>query len=178
MKKGTRHSERTKKEISEKLKGKHCSFSTEFKKGCIPWNKGLKRKGLKYAYHNSSRTKFHKGNLPVNWKQVGTITTRVDNRGVRVRFIKIAEPNKWEYYSRYIWEQTRQREIPNGFIIYHQDGNSLNDAPNNLICIPRSLLPKFQEVDIKGFRTKGIYNAKIALKKRWQNYREQVAQIS
>lgn len=36
-----RHSAESKKKMSESHKGKHSSIKTEFKKGMIPWNKGI-----------------------------------------------------------------------------------------------------------------------------------------
>jgi len=72
------------KKMSEVEKGKHISLKTEFKKGNIPWNKGVPcteehkkkiseakkgktswKKGTKVT-NNSSKTKFKKGNIPWN----------------------------------------------------------------------------------------------------------------
>jgi hypothetical protein len=162
--------------ISQKLKGRRSSPATEFKKGHIPWNKGLKRRGLQYAYHNSSETKFKPGHKPWNWKPVGSMTIRIDNRGKPVRHIKTAEPHKWDYYSRYIWKRTRQRSIPKGHIIYHQDGNQLNDNPENLICIPRALSINFQKIDIEDMEKNRLENCRKALFQRWEAYRQRLAQ--
>ena len=166
--------EHVKEKIRNTMRGRHCSPETEFKKGIVPWNKGLKRNGLRYAYHTTSRTKFKKGYRPLTWKPVGTITIRA-RRGsskARVRFIKVAEPNVWIQYSRYIWERTRGRKIPRGFVIYHQDGDSLNDDPENLVCISRAIHIKFQEIDIPGFRSKRLAATAVALKKRWEEHRK------
>lgn len=38
---GHKHSKEMKKKLSEIKKGKHISPSTEFKKGIVPWNKGI-----------------------------------------------------------------------------------------------------------------------------------------
>ena len=158
MRKNQKVPDSVKRRISQKLKSRRCSPATEFKKGHIPWNKGLKRKGIPYFYHNSSETKFKPGHRPWNWKPVGAITIRIDNRGKPTRHIKIAEPHTWEYYSRYTWKQTRKREIPKGFIVYHKDGNQLNDNPQNLICIPRCLSIQFQKTDIKNMESKRLKN--------------------
>jgi len=176
MRKGQQVPDDVKKRISQKLKGRRCSPATEFKKGQTPWNAGLKRKGLKYAYHNSSDTKFKKGHMVWNWKPVGTMIIRTDSRGKPVRFIKIAEPHTWQPYSRYVWEKTRQRKIPAGFIIYHQDRNQLNDKPENLICIPRCLSIQFQKVDIKNMEPKRLKNCRKAQFERWEKYRQRLAQ--
>lgn len=144
---------------------------TEFKKGHVPWNKGLKRRGLKYAYHSSSCTKFKKGHRPKNWKPVGTITIRIDNRGLKIPYIKVAEPKKWEYLARYIWEQNRGRKILPGFVIYHTDCDRLNNEPENLIHIPRSLAINFQRIDDENFEKKRAQRTSEAQKKRWREYR-------
>ena len=170
------HTERTKKIISLKLKGRHSSPATEFKKGNIPWNKGFKRRGLLYAYHHNSSAKFKPGHRPKNWLPVGTITIRIDTTGEAYNLIKVAEPKKWEYLSRHVWEATRGRDIPRGFIIYHMDGISLNDSQENLTCVPRSIHITFCKMDIENFESNRIRNTSIALKRRWQDYRERLAQ--
>jgi len=169
------HSEKTKKAISLKLMGRHCSPATEFKKGNIPWNKGIKRRGLQYAYHNSSNTKFKPGHRPKNLLPVGTIIIRIGNKGNPYHHIKVAEPKKWEYLSRHVWESSRSRDIPPGFIIYHQDGISLNDDPQNLICVPRAIHMIFCKIDIENFESNRIKNASIALRRRWQEHRKRLA---
>lgn len=50
---GKRHSEETKKKLSETKKGKHYSPETEFKKGMIPWDKGIKREDFRGETHPS-----------------------------------------------------------------------------------------------------------------------------
>jgi len=156
------HSEATKKILSMKNKGKRFSPATEFRAGHIPWNKGLKRIRV------SRPTEFKRGHRPANWKPVGTIVIRPESNGTLTRRIKVADPNKWEQYARYLWKKTKGRGIPPGFIIYHLDGNSLNDAPENLICIPRSIHIKWLKADLEGFEAKRIKNTSMAQKKRWQ----------
>ena len=170
------HNQKTKRIISLKLKGRRCSPATEFKKGNIPWNKGLKRRGLQYAYHNKSETKFKPGHRPKNWLPVSTIIIRIDTTGKAYHLIKVAEPKKWEYLSRHVWEATRGREIPSGFIIYHLDGISLNDSQENLICVSRSIHIAFCKIDIEDFESRKIRNVSIASKRRWREYRERLAQ--
>jgi len=70
LRKGKRHTEETRKKLSEIQKGQRHSPSTEFKKGQKPWNKGMKwwteefRKNQiesKKGIHSSPRTEFRKG---------------------------------------------------------------------------------------------------------------------
>ena len=60
MNKGDKHSEESRKKISNSLKGKRCCMRTEFARGHQPWNKGTK--GLIKA----NKTSFKKGNIPAN----------------------------------------------------------------------------------------------------------------
>ena len=52
--KGFKHTKESKEKMREKNKGKHLSFSTEFKQGITPWNKGL---SYHIGYSPSDETK-------------------------------------------------------------------------------------------------------------------------
>lgn len=164
---GWHHSEKTRKAISDRNKGKHFSPATEFKKGNVPWNTGLKRKGMRYAYHNSSCTKFKRGSQPANWKPVGTVVIRIDTRGMKVPWIKVEEPNKWEYLARYVWKKSRGKEILPGFVIYHLDANHLNNEPENLVHIPRALAIAYQRIDNENM-VKNAMEARDRTAKEWR----------
>ncbi len=156
------HSERTKMLCRLANLGKHSSPATEFKKGNVPWNKGLKRRALCYAYHTKPNAgKFKPGNRPKNWLPVGTITIRIDTTtGNPHHLIKIKEPRTWQYLSRHVWEHTRKREILPGFVIYHMDGISLNDDPVNLVHIPRAIHINYCKMDIEEFELNRIKSCK------------------
>lgn len=80
----------------------------------------------------SKKSWFKKGGTPPNTKPVGTISVRKNhNKGDSRVFIKIAEPNKWVLYNRWLWEQNFG-EIPKGYVVTHKDGNHLNCNINNL----------------------------------------------
>ena len=148
------HGERTKKLLSLKNKGKHSSPATEFKKGSVPWNKGI-------SYRHRNKGQFKRGNQPKNWLPVGSVRIRFDARtGKPYHLIKIAEPKKWQYLSRHVWENSKGREIPRGLVIYHLDGISLNDDPDNLVCITRALHIIFCKIDIEGFELNRIKSCK------------------
>ena len=51
------------------------------------------------------------------------------------------EKNKRVRRARKVYEDT-YGEIPRGYIIYHIDGNNLNDDPQNLEAISRAELVK------------------------------------
>ena len=94
------------------------------------WNKGLK------GIHLSKETEFKKGQRGINWKDIGSITTRKDkNKKIR-KWIKVKEPNVWELLAVYNWKQ-KFGKIKKGLVIHHKDFNCLNDDTRNLIAISR-----------------------------------------
>lgn len=100
-----------------------------FRKGFIPWNKGKK------GYIGANKTSFKKGNKPANWKPVGS--ERIDSN--EYTLIKVAEPNKWVFKHRMIYEQ-KYGEIPKGAVIIFADGNKNNLNIDNLLCVTRDEL--------------------------------------
>jgi len=110
---------------------------TSFKKGRIPWNKGLK------GIHFSPKTEFKLGHTYTIKARLGFITYRIREREHKYRkFIKIAQPNKWEEYAKYVWKRHFDKIIK-GDIIHHLNGNVLNDRIDNLIALPREDHPCF-----------------------------------
>lgn len=60
--------------------------------------------------------------------------------------IKVAEPNKWMQYQRYIWEQTHQGESAEGMVVIFLDGNNRNFDPSNLERVTRGELSVMAEL--------------------------------
>ena len=108
---------------------------TTFKKGSIPWNKG--KKGI----HLSAKSEFKKGQRPVNWKPVGTITQRKEKSGTIRNWIKIEEPNIWIENAIYVWLKAG-RKRKKGFCIHHINLISSDDRIENLCLISRIDHPK------------------------------------
>jgi hypothetical protein len=105
------------------VKGKQNGARSQFAKGGIPWNKGMK--GLQIG---GESTKFKKGNTPLNHKPVGTVVIRADGYSKT----KIAEPNVWELTHRVVWMQ-EGRELPaHPAVIRFKDGNPQNCGIENL----------------------------------------------
>ncbi len=105
-----------------------------FSKGNIPWNKGLK------GIHLSPATEFKPGHKYANVPDpIGTLSLRDHPRDGERRYIKIAHPDEWVWYSRYLWEQ-ENGPVPEGMVVYHEDNDWLNDDPSNLILITRKQL--------------------------------------
>lgn len=105
--------------------------ATTFKKGHIPWNKGIK------GIHNSPNTEFKKGRVSKNKRDIGSITLRT-HKGETRQWIKVAEPNKWKLYSVYLWETYNGMKPPKGYVIHHINKDKLDDRIDNLKLLSRS----------------------------------------
>lgn len=106
-----------------------CGRDSKFKVGMKP-TAGVIKKGE----HRSRATEFKKGNdngcsLPVG--------TEICTMGYWKR--KIANPNKWMWRSRWIWEQANPPLKP-GEVLIHIDGNTENDSLENLRLTTRNVL--------------------------------------
>lgn len=104
-----------------------------FQKGQAAFNKG---KSIPKE-QQSVKTQFKPGQIPLNYKKIGTIRIRRSKQGA-LKWIKIAE-KKWQLYSQYVWIQ-HNGDIPDGLVLYHKDRNSLNCDINNLELITRKEL--------------------------------------
>lgn len=113
------------------MKGVQSNPTGQFKKGDTPWNKGM-------YVRWSPETEFKPGNIPPNVRPL--YSERIVSEGKRcVRKavqIKIKKGGRWEYRARYVWKEAG-RIIPDGYIMYHKDGDGLNDSLENLDCISR-----------------------------------------
>ncbi len=108
-----------------------------WKSGHEPWNKG--KKG--WQAPGAERTQFKKGHRPQTWVPVGSET--VDTDGYQK--VKIADPNKWAFKHRLVWERHNGRKIPDGHAVIFGDGNKLNLDPENLILVSRAQLARMNQ---------------------------------
>ena len=99
----------------------------QFKKYKEPWNKGLK------GYMGANKTSFKKGNIPPNYKPVGS--ERVTRDGYTE--VKIKDPNKWELKHRHIYKK-HYGEIPSGYNVIFADKNISNFDIDNLILVSKA----------------------------------------
>lgn len=120
---------------NKNLKGIHLSPQSEFKAGDVPWNKDVK------GIHLSPATEFKKGQRAINWRPVGTITTRPDRSGTKRKWIKVEEPNVWIEYARFIWLKAG-RKIKEGYCLHHKNNDSSDDRLANLKYVSRTEHPK------------------------------------
>jgi len=123
------------------IRAKHKIYTTarnRWKKGHIPWNKGLK--GIDIG---GKETRFKKGNIPPNYKPVGS--ERINSEGYTE--VKIADPNIWKGKHVLIWEQ-HHGPVPEGYCVIFGDGNKRNFDINNLILVSRKQLLKLNQLKL------------------------------
>ena len=86
--------------------------------------------GLCYSNSDVPRGSKHWRHRPVGSFQIKKDYVR----------IKVAEPNRWMQYQRYVWEQNHPGESAEGKTVIFMDGNNRNFDPNNLECVERGEL--------------------------------------
>ena len=84
------------------------------------------------AIEKTKKTRFHKGNIHMNWRPVGSERIRVD----KYIEIKVAEPNVWMLKQRFIYEKI-YGAIPKGMLVNFADGDRYNFDPDNLILLTK-----------------------------------------
>lgn len=119
-------------------KGEVIGFNTFFKKGQIPFNKGLKQKDFmsKEAINKTKATRFKKGQVPHNTKEDGVIIPRKDKCGKTYLYIR-ESLGVWKLYHRQVWEQ-HHGKLNSNEVVRFRDGNSLNCCISNLFVVPKS----------------------------------------
>jgi hypothetical protein len=127
-------------------RGSHPGVATQFKKGIVPHNKGVRRPG--WSVGRMRETQFKKGDrlgaAQRNWKPIGTI--RADHEGylrIKVREHRPGEhtgfgnTSVWPLLSRHVWEKHRG-PIPAGHAVIFKDGDRSKCEIGNLELISRA----------------------------------------
>lgn len=112
-------------------------FTGRFEKGHTAHNKGKKIEeyASKQGIENSKKTRFRKGNIPLNYRPVGSERVNVDG----YIEIKIADPNRWRLKHIVVWEK-ENGPIPPQHAILFLDGNKQNVFIENLMLVTREEL--------------------------------------
>ena len=109
----------------------NATFHTDF--GINAFKTNCYSKGFKIGACNSAN--YHRGEKHHRHKPVGSL--QVKKGYVQ---IKIAEPNQWMQYQRYVWERHHPGESAEGMVVIFMDGNSRNFDPSNLERVSRGEL--------------------------------------
>lgn len=113
-------------------KGTRHSPATEFKKGDIPFNKGLKQ--IEWmppeSIERTKATRFKPGEIPPNAKPLGYISHLVHKRNGEITshdwFINVnwrGERRNHYNYRKYLWEKFYCQDAPDGMIFVSKNGD-------------------------------------------------------
>ena len=133
-------------ETAIQLQRAQYGFSTTarncFKKGHVPWNKGLK--GVNFG---GKETQFKPGHKPHNWVPVGSERVNVDGYiDVKVHDYTGKDSKKnWKGKHIITWERHHGRKVPDGHAVIFGDGNRRNFDPENLILVSRAQLARMNQ---------------------------------
>lgn len=135
IKKSKEYHEKLMKIEAERLR--KVGRKTRYSKGHKPANKGKKQKEYMRpeAIERTKKTRFKKGQTPLNHRPVGS--ERRDKDGYLL--VKTKEPNVWELKHRIVWED-KHGEIPDSHAVVFKDGNIRNVTLDNLELISRQEL--------------------------------------
>lgn len=117
-------------------KGEHPSPATEFKKGHIPFNKGMKQSEYmsQEVIEKTRLTQFKKGSTPPRYREIGS--TRICRDGYRE--VKTGR-DEWKREHNVVWER-EHGAIPKGYTVIHLNCDKLDNDINNLHLVSMPVL--------------------------------------
>lgn len=118
------------------------SINSRFPKGHEPMNKGVRMS--EEMKEKIKHTFFQKGNVPHNTKDDGSISTRLDKRGVPYMHYRI-KMSHWIPYHHKVW-QDHNGEIPKGMNIIFLNKNTLDCRIENLEMVSNENLMKLNSI--------------------------------
>lgn len=133
----------------------------QFKPGTVPLNKGKKMDPD--VYKRCAGTMFKPGNIPPNYKPVGSERVNVDG----YIEVKVKDPRTWKLKHRVVWEQANG-PIPAGHNIQFKNGNPKDVRLENLYIISKSEQLRTENSMIARYpeELRSVIHMKAALKRK------------
>lgn len=92
---------------------------------------------IKAGQRLSPSTEFKPGQSAHNKLAIGSVRIRRETHtGLYRAWVKVDEPNVWKKRAVLVWE-SHYGSLPRGWVVHHDDRNSLNDDISNLIGMTR-----------------------------------------
>ena len=115
---------------------------TQFKKGHVPANKGLK--GI--SYPGMKPTQFKKGNRPAGWVPLGS--ERITKDGyIQVKIVEGKFQHNWRGKHILAWEEYNGT-LPKGYAVIFGDRDTRNFELDNLILVSRKQLVRLNQFNL------------------------------
>lgn len=137
-------------------------LSTQFQRGLVPWNKGLK--GLRTP--GSERGWFQSGNRPHTWRPIGSHRINADGMLDRKVSDTGCPPRDWQGVHRLVWIAAHG-PIPKGHIVRFLPGRRstalASITPDALECISRAEHAKRNHPRSKSPELAKLYQLKGAI---------------
>lgn len=146
-------------------RGEHVGLATQFKKGSVPVNKGVK--GIRYP--GTEATQFKKGEHPHTWLPIGSERWSSDGYLRRKMTDTGYPPRDWVAVHILLW-QARHGAIPKGHKVVFKDGDKKNIAPENLDLLTNAEMMKRNSVHNLPKELKQVIQLTGALKRRINNH--------
>lgn len=118
----------------------------KFRARCLTCAALVKRSGKQFCCrgcfvdwqrHHPNDGTFMQGGRTPRQKLVGTERIQVDVNGHLRVFVKVAEPRRWRPRAVVVWESVNG-PLPHGFIVHHENRDTLDDHIGNLVALTRS----------------------------------------
>lgn len=136
------HGFSSKRELAEEINRRFCREFTDRALGTHCYDNGIQL-GLCFSDSSIPRGEKHWRHRPVGSFQKKKGYLR----------IKVAEPNEWMQYQRYLWEQAHGKSAE-GKVVIFMDGNNKNFELSNLECVERAELSVMAELGCTAACTK------------------------
>lgn len=141
---------------------------TRFKKGQVPFNKGIK--GI--SYPGSVATQFKPGQKPQTWKPIGSERLTKDGY-IQVKMSDTGYPPRdWVGKQIIIWERLHGMKLPDGHMVIFRDGNQLNFNFGNLQLMSRAENMKRNSYHNYGPEIARLFQLKGAIKRQINKRKE------